>query len=139
MEALPGEELVSLAEYAVMNFSSDYRLVVGHQLELSPSKMVLNTVDLTAEQVKRMMIVGAESGRYEIALYSEMSYFEMALSLFLGKPLIKFNIFLPIEEWTPQTQLLIQLVEQQCRLTRKNVYCFAGLLQRYAHLGYIFV
>ena len=58
--------------------------------------MVLNTIDLTVDQVKRMMRIGAESGRYEIVLYSEISYFEMALSLFFGKPLIKFNFFMPI-------------------------------------------
>ena len=70
--------------------------------------MVLNTLDLTADQVRRMMKIGAESGRYEIALYSDINYFEMALSLFLDKPLTKFNFFLPIEEWTPQTQTLIK-------------------------------
>ena len=58
-----------------MNFSHSYRLIIGHQLELSPSRMVLNTVDLTADQVKKMMRVGAESGRYEIVLYSEINYF----------------------------------------------------------------
>ena len=63
----------------------------------------------------------------------------MALSLFLGKPLIKFNFFFPIEEWNPQTQLLISQIEEQCKITRKNVYSYSALLKRYANLGYVFV
>lgn len=58
-----------------MNFSGGYRLIIGHQLELSICRMVLNTVDLTSDQIKRMMRIGAESGRYEIAMYSEINYF----------------------------------------------------------------
>ena len=63
----------------------------------------------------------------------------MAFNVFLGKPLIKFNFFMPIEEWNPKTQHLINQIEQHCRTTLKNVYCFTGLLKRYAHLGFAFV
>ena len=72
-----------------------------------------------------MMRIGAESGRYEVVLYSELSYFEMALA--------------PIEEWTPQTQALIKRIEEQCNITKRHVYSYTGMLKRYANLGYVFV
>ena len=44
---LSGEDIVSLSEFATLNFSKNYRLVIGHQIELSSYRMCLNTVDLT--------------------------------------------------------------------------------------------
>lgn len=96
-----------LSEFTTRNFERGYKLVVAHQLELSPSRLVLNTLDLTYDQVERMMRIAAEPGRYEICLYSELNYFQMAVGLFLSKPLLKFNFFLPLEQWTPETQALI--------------------------------
>lgn len=62
--------------------------MVGHQLELTPYRMVLNTADLTPKQVQRMMAIAAESGRYELTFYSDIQYLDQAIAIFLSKPLL---------------------------------------------------
>lgn len=43
------------------------------------------------------MRIGSKSGIYEIVMYSELKYFEDALEVFMKKPFIKFNYFMPLE------------------------------------------
>jgi hypothetical protein len=48
VDAMRGDQLIALAEFAVKKFGEGYRLIVGHQMELTPSRLVLNTTGLTS-------------------------------------------------------------------------------------------
>lgn len=63
----------------------------------------------------------------------------MALELFLKKPFVKFNFFMPLEELTAEVQLLVKKIEAQCAITRINAYSFAGILKHHGERGYVVV
>jgi len=72
-------------------------------------------------------------------MYSELKYFENALDVFMKKPFIKFNYFMPLEELTPEVSLMIKKIEKQYTITRANAYSFAGILKHHGELGYVVV
>jgi hypothetical protein len=101
--------------------------------------MILNTLDLSADEAHRLMKIGSKSGMHEIVMYSELAYFEQAVDLYLKKPFIKFNFFMPLEELTPEISAVIKKIEAQCSITRVNAYSFAGILKRHGERGYVVV
>jgi hypothetical protein len=48
-----------------------------------------------------------QPGHYELICYSSAEHFPAAVELFRVKPLVKFNFFLPLEEFRGERQELI--------------------------------
>jgi hypothetical protein len=86
-----------------------------------------------------MMNIAAESGRYELTFYSDILYLEQAINIFLGKPLIKFDFLLPLEQTSPKAQSLLNRIQKHCRKTKLLAYSYSAILNQYAHFGFVFV
>lgn len=139
IENLDSKSLINLIEIVSHQFQEGYyRIVIGHQIELTSCRMILNTTGLSQGEVQHILELMKLPGHYEFICYSTAEHFPAAYELFKQKPLVKFNFFLPIEELPPFEKLLKMMDNHASKLLLK-AYSYAGILKKLAQQGYLAV
>ena len=137
---LPQDTLTLFIKEAVHRLQDrQYHISVGHQVEVTSSRLVLNTTDLAPANVEELFHLLRLPGHYEFICYSTREHLHLAVELFRLKPLVKLNFFVPLEEFKDETRTLIERMSSHADWLLHKVYAYSSILKQHAGLGYLAV